>query len=192
MARFPVNKPYRITQGFKPSHLGIDIAPGTPGKTGVKIYAPEMSKVVASGDNPKLEGKYLILQGAKHWYYFGHFDSKSVRAGQSVKQGQVIGVMGKTGLATGIHTHHEVRTDRYGGQIDPEKFYKSDTIKDMYKGKTAKQWNQHAIGLHKDRDAWKKKAKALEKKLKDCGDPTSNDQAVKDSMFNKIKKAFGK
>lgn len=115
--KFPVNEPYNITTKFSGEHPGIDIAP-VPAGSKVVIYAPENSRVIAVGNRPALEGRYLILQGSK-FYYFGHFDSVSVTTGMSVTEGTPLGIMGKTGLATGVHTHFEVRNTPNGSQIDP-------------------------------------------------------------------------
>jgi len=155
--RFPVNKPYTITQGFSTKHPAIDIAPIPAGKKGVKCLAPEKGRIVTVGFNPALEGRYIIMKGKKMYYYFGHFEKWLVRAGEKVKEGQAIGILGSTGLSTGIHTHNEVRPQPGPtNQIDPLKWYKE---KDMYKGKTAKQ-------LWKEAKAWKTKAQARAKKLK--------------------------
>lgn len=51
---------------------------------------------------------------------YGHLDRVLVDAGQRVRRGQVIGLMGSTGLSTGPHVHYEVRI---GGQLrNPEEF----------------------------------------------------------------------
>lgn len=124
--RFPVKEPYRITNPFNLAyHPGIDIAPGTSGQTGVGCYAPEDCTVVGFGYVPTYEGRYLVLKSNKKniWYYFGHFAEQKVKIGQSVKEGQLIGILGMTGLADGIHTHHEVRQTRSGNQINPIKYY---------------------------------------------------------------------
>lgn len=123
--RFPVDQPYQITQGFSSAHLGIDIAP--PG-AGRQALSPENSVVYMLGNNPALEGQYIILRGDSGvYYYFGHFAQQLVSKGQRLAEGQAIGIMGMTGEATGIHTHHEVRPNQPGPgtQIDPIAYYKS-------------------------------------------------------------------
>lgn len=51
---------------------------------------------------------------------YGHLDRILVDAGQPVQRGQVIGLMGSTGLSTGPHVHYEVSI---GGQLrNPEEF----------------------------------------------------------------------
>jgi hypothetical protein len=85
-------------------------------------------------------------------------------------------------------------------EINDVKVAKSVTIDDMYsqmfEGKkqnwSAKKWAEKAAHYRKRTIEEVEKNKKLTTKLKDCGDPTSNDQAVKDSLFNKIKGIFGK
>ncbi|MFQ5949815.1 MAG: M23 family metallopeptidase [Nitrospiria bacterium] len=90
--------------GRPQKHKGIDIAarPGTP------IIAPAAGIVTYSRFNGGF-GKYLKLN---HGYgiitHYGHLSKASVKVGQKVKRGEVIGYVGNTGLSTGPHLHYEV------------------------------------------------------------------------------------
>ena len=67
-------------------------------------------------------GHYVVLRhknGLETLY--GHFLKKSVRVGQEVKRGDVIGLGGSTGRSTGYHLHFEVRYK--GVAIDPAQLY---------------------------------------------------------------------
>jgi len=50
--------------------------------------------------------------------HYGHCDSISVRTGQHIRAGQVLGTVGSTGRVTGPHLHFEIR--RNGTPVDPE------------------------------------------------------------------------
>jgi len=69
-------------------------------------------------------GGYGILvrishgQGIETWY--GHLAAASVRPGQAVRAGEVIGLVGSTGRSTGPHLHFEVRVN--GQPVDPLNF----------------------------------------------------------------------
>lgn len=115
----------RITQGFSKTHPGIDIAPPVPGQQGVPCLAPQSGVVTVAGYKPSLEGNYIIMRADDGWYwYFGHFATKKVSQGQRVNEGQAIGILGKTGAATGIHTHCERRRTQSGGSVDPLPLFK--------------------------------------------------------------------
>lgn len=91
------------------AHKGVDYAAphGTP------IKSVGNGKVSFIG-NKGGYGKVIELQhGPKYSTLYAHLSrfSKGLRKGSSVKQGQIIGYVGSTGLATGPHLHYEFRID---------------------------------------------------------------------------------
>jgi murein DD-endopeptidase MepM/ murein hydrolase activator NlpD len=89
------------------SHKGVDYA----APTGTPVKATGDGKVVFRGTKGGY-GKTVILEHAgKYTTLYAHLSKYSARAksGQRVKQGQVIGYVGMTGLATGPHLHYEFR-----------------------------------------------------------------------------------
>ncbi|MGZ3780584.1 MAG: M23 family metallopeptidase [Pseudobdellovibrionaceae bacterium] len=114
---WPVDRA-RLTRGFLPNkrrpHLGIDLAAtkGTP------ILASQNGTVIYAGREFRGYGKMVLIESGSGWAtLYAHFDKILVAEGQRVHQGEVIGAMGRTGRATGVHLHFEVRKDR--GPIDP-------------------------------------------------------------------------
>jgi murein DD-endopeptidase MepM/ murein hydrolase activator NlpD len=92
----------RILNG-KPSapHFGVDIAAGA----GAEVHAPT-DAVVALAEQFYLEGGYTMLDHG-HGVFTGylHQSKQMVKRGDAVKRGQVIGLVGQTGRATGPHMH---------------------------------------------------------------------------------------
>jgi murein DD-endopeptidase MepM/ murein hydrolase activator NlpD len=94
----------RIYQGKPGSyHGGLDIA----GAEGTPFNAPADGVVVLAATAPfTLEGNLLIVDhGSGLSSAFLHASRLAVRTGDRVRQGQLIGWVGKTGRATGPHLH---------------------------------------------------------------------------------------
>jgi murein DD-endopeptidase MepM/ murein hydrolase activator NlpD len=97
-------------------HAGVDLeAPLSH-----PVRAVEAGSVSFAGWNGA-HGKQVELQHDAHWATrYSHLDALLVQPGTVVKRGQVIGLAGETGLATGPHLHFELRQD--GDALDPEVF----------------------------------------------------------------------
>ncbi|HUC80464.1 MAG TPA: M23 family metallopeptidase, partial [Flavisolibacter sp.] len=87
----------------------------------IDIFAKKGTSVVAIADgvivskeNTPIGGKVLWLKSAKHTWtaYYAHLDKQLVKEGQTVRKGQVIGTVGKTGNArsTPPHLHFGIAT----------------------------------------------------------------------------------
>ena len=63
----------------------------------------------------------MIDHGNGWQTYYAHLSQINVICGQSVYQGDLIGLMGSTGRSTGPHLHFEMRSDVYG-KVDPLNF----------------------------------------------------------------------
>jgi murein DD-endopeptidase MepM/ murein hydrolase activator NlpD len=97
---------YRVTTGFAAWHPGVDFA----GEYGTPIYASETGVVVFAGWHRDGYGELVILDHGEGWTtYYGHLSARYVGCGDQVTQGQVIGQMGMSGNATGVHLHFEIR-----------------------------------------------------------------------------------
>jgi len=106
--------------GKQAYHNGIDIA--TSG-TSPEIYAIAGGEVIKAGGNTYSGyGYYVIIDhGGGYQSLYGHMNKwPSVEAGQTVKQGQVIGYVGTTGRSTGKHLHFTLYKD--GKDVNPEKY----------------------------------------------------------------------
>jgi len=100
--------------GLPYSHKGLDISNG---RQGDPVIATAGGTVVTAGYDQSY-GNMVVMRHANGYYTrFGHMQSLSVRKGQIVKQGTMLGKVGNTGLSTGAHVHYEVIL---GGQlVDP-------------------------------------------------------------------------
>ncbi len=91
-------------------HGGTDI--GVP--AGTPVHATNNGTVVFAALT-YVRGNFVIIDhGGGVFSGYGHMQSLAVTAGQTVKQGDVIGYVGQTGLATGPHLHWEMSV---GGQL---------------------------------------------------------------------------
>lgn len=103
--------------GYSKMHTGVDWAAprGTP------IYASGSGVVEKVG----WEGGYGKYVRLKHAYgyetAYGHMSAfaRGIQPGTKVRQGQVIGYVGSTGLSTGAHVHYEILVN--GRFVDPNR-----------------------------------------------------------------------
>jgi murein DD-endopeptidase MepM/ murein hydrolase activator NlpD len=97
------------------AHKGVDYAAprGTP------IKATGDGKVLLAGRRGGYGNTVIIQHGDTYRTLYGHMQgfAKGVQTGSTVRQGQVIGYIGTTGLSTGPHLHYEFQVN--GVHVDP-------------------------------------------------------------------------
>jgi len=115
-----------VTSGFGPRvspftekpawHDGLDIgaAPNAP------VQAPAQGRVTSVGFDPKLGNLVRLDHGFGIETIYGHLAKSLVKEGQRVKRGDVVGLVGSSGLATGPHLHYMVKVN--GQALDPNKY----------------------------------------------------------------------
>lgn len=108
----------RIVNGSLDFHNGIDIAAGA----GTKIINPYEGVVENVFFNVQGGNQIIIKHDNGITTGYAHLNSIEVTNGQKVKQFEVIGTVGNTGVSTGPHLHFTV-TDIYGDKIDPLKLF---------------------------------------------------------------------
>ena len=108
-------------------HSGIDFASAL----GTEAYATGDAVVYDIEHNEWGYGNMVVLDhGYGYKTRYAHLQSAAVHKGQRVKRGQVIGYIGSTGKATGVHLHYEVLKNDV--QIDPINFFYQDLTPDEY------------------------------------------------------------
>ena len=106
---------------------------------GMDFSASMGTEVYATGDGVVIDvdkslwgygNKVTIDHGFGYVTRYAHLQSASVRKGQKVKRGQLIGFVGNSGKTTGVHLHYEVRKN--GVPINPINFFFNDLTPDEY------------------------------------------------------------
>jgi murein DD-endopeptidase MepM/ murein hydrolase activator NlpD len=95
--------------GKKRPHRGVDYAAAT----GTPIKAAGDGKIIFRGSKGGYGNTVILQHGGKYTTLYAHLSKfrSGLGNGSRVKQGQVIGYVGKTGVATGPHLHYEFRVD---------------------------------------------------------------------------------
>jgi len=91
------------------SHKGVDYA----ARRGTPVRASGDGKVIFAGTKGGYGRLIVIRHGGRYTTAYGHLHryARGVRSGKKVKQGQIIGYVGSSGLATGPHLHYEFRVN---------------------------------------------------------------------------------
>lgn len=116
----------RVSSGFSGSrfhpvlnkwraHKGVDFA----APTGTKVKSTADGVVSLVGKQSGYGNVIMVSHQGRYSTVYGHLSryAQGLHSGQRVAQGQVIGYVGMTGLATGPHLHYEFKVD--GQQHDP-------------------------------------------------------------------------
>ena len=112
------------------SPFGVRISPFTRASDfhkGLDLSAPTGTPIYATADGTvSFAGRYPLRDSVAWWRFgnvvvvnhsdrfitiYGHCDSVKVKAGQKIRQGEIVATVGSTGWSTNSHLHYEVRSD---------------------------------------------------------------------------------
>lgn len=127
---YPLSRYIKITQIYWSNHLGVDFGWSDGAYCNQPIVAIEDGIVVSCADgygntypSQRIYGNYVcISHGDGWWSMYGHLaKGLTVRLGQTVRKGMVVGYMGNSGYSNGQHLHFELRKgeNRKAASIDP-------------------------------------------------------------------------
>lgn len=120
MRKHPVYKIWKL-------HEGTDFT----ARTGTEIHSTGDGVVVEVKSSKRGYGNQIVIDhGFGYKTRYAHMSKFLVKPGQKVKRGEVIGLVGNTGLSTGPHLHYEVRKNNRA--IDPINFYFEDLTPEQY------------------------------------------------------------
>lgn len=107
-SKFDLNRKHPVLHKIR-AHKGVDYA----APHGTEVKATSDGKVTFAGVNGGFGNVINLQHGQRYTTVYAHLSrfAKGISAGKMVKQGQIIGYVGSTGLATGPHLHYEVRVD---------------------------------------------------------------------------------
>lgn len=120
---------WRMDPIYKTSrmHSGVDFA----ADIGTDVYVTGDGVVEVVESEAWGYGKSIVVNhGFGYKTRYAHLSAFKVRAGQKVKRGELIGLVGNTGKSTGPHLHYEVEMN--GNKINPINFFHSDLSPEEY------------------------------------------------------------
>lgn len=100
-------------------HQGVDLS----AEKKTPVHSPAAGKVIAVTSDSKLGRMVEVDHGHNVVTRYGHLSASSVKVGQKVAKGDVLGLVGSTGRSTGPHLHYEVLVN--GNPVDPMRFMKA-------------------------------------------------------------------
>jgi murein DD-endopeptidase MepM/ murein hydrolase activator NlpD len=120
---------YQGKEVDRQTHLGFDLA----SLVHAAVPAANRGKVVFVG-NFGIYGQCIVIDhGLGLQTLYGHLSQFSVKLGDTVEKGQILGSTGATGMAGGDHLHYEVMIS--GQSVNPIEWWDAHWIKDNVTGK---------------------------------------------------------
>lgn len=108
-------------------HQGMDFA--APEGTPIRVTAN--GTVEKIDNNSRAHGKMIKIRHSNGYHtLYAHLSKISVRRGQTVEQGEIIGEVGNTGKSIAPHLHYEVHKD--GEPVNPVHFFFNDLTPEEY------------------------------------------------------------
>ena len=137
----------RVTSGFKMrfhpilqtwrAHLGVDYA----APTGTPVRSVGQGIVDVAGSQGGFGNVVMVKHASGQTTVYAHLSRINVKRGQSVMQGQTLGLVGSTGWATGPHLHFEFRVN--GQHKDPRIMARQSTAIEV-SAAAREQFKRHA------------------------------------------------
>ncbi len=103
--------------GVYRTHNGIDIGAAY----GTNVIAADSGKVITSKYSSSYGHYIMINHGNGRTTLYAHMSKRYAQVGDTVSQGQVIGLVGSTGVSTGPHIHFEIAVN--GSRVNPLNYY---------------------------------------------------------------------
>ena len=107
-------------------HYGMDFS----AKTGTDVFATGNAKVSYVGWRQGFGNTVILDHGYGYQTLYAHLFKSLVHAGQKVKRGDIIALVGNTGASVGPHLHYEVHQN--GHPVDPRNYYFNDLNPEEY------------------------------------------------------------
>ncbi len=128
-SRFNLKRRHPILNKIR-AHKGVDYA----APTGTPIRAVADGKITHRGRKGGYGHTLIVQHGQRYSTLYAHLSryNKKIRVGSRIKQGQVIGYVGKSGLATGPHLHYEFRVDGFHRNPLTQKFPSDKPVADKH------------------------------------------------------------
>ena len=113
-SRFSNGRKHPILNKIR-AHKGVDYA----ASTGTAIKSTANGKIIHIGKKGGYGNTIIVQHGSRYSTLYAHMSKYrgGLKKGSRVRQGQTIGYIGSSGLATGPHLHYELRVD--GSHRDP-------------------------------------------------------------------------
>ena len=104
-------------------HKGVDIS----APTGTPVHTTADGVVISAEPVTGGYGRLVVVDhGGGYQTYYAHLSKILVHAGQELRRGEVVGLVGSTGRTTAPHLHYEVRIN--GGPVNPYRYLANASV----------------------------------------------------------------